>query len=180
MFAAFSSVANAQEDVRQLATRNDFKVTMLSLGSGSSRFTYERAFSPKNSAEITFGLVGLGWDWINHSSPKGQLVKAAYKWLLAPQRRCDSWLAGLYIKPELVAALFRYTKEAVENTTRQIALMAEWGYQFIAGRFLLDVYMGLGPSLGTGNDNNYYHSFIILPRDGWLAFTSGYRVGFAF
>lgn len=171
------------------ARRNDFKITMLSLGSGSSRFTYERAFSPRNSAELTLGVIGLGWDFMNHSDPHGLLLKFAFKWRLAPQPRSNSWLAGFYLKPELVFAAFRQDcryRDAYSAPpqcpaqTRQVALLAECGYQLLLRWFVFDVYCGLGPSFGTGNDYNYYHSFMLFPSDGWLAFTAGYRIGFAF
>lgn len=162
--------------------KNDFKVTMLSLGSGSSRFTIEHAFSALNSAEATLGLVGLGWDWMNESSPKGLLMKLAYKWRLI--MRPDNWLAGFYLKPELVWTRFGYKPQEPTSQktkiTHQAALLAECGYQFLLKRFVLDIYAGLGPSLGTGNDNNYFHSFMLFPEKSIMAFTAGYRIGIAF
>lgn len=179
---------NAQEF---LPSKNDFKITLLSLGSGSSRFTYERAFSPKNSAELTLGVISWGWDIMNHANPNGLLVKAAYKWLLLPQRNADSWLAGFYVKPELVFANYNYfinpedsglpaSSGSLENHTKQVALMAEGGYQLVLKWFVFDIYAGTGPTFGTGNFHNYYHSFMRFPTDGLLAFTSGFRLGVAF
>ncbi|MCR4828393.1 MAG: hypothetical protein K5864_02915 [Bacteroidales bacterium] len=163
---------------------NDFKITMLSLGSGSSRFTYERAFDPRHSAEFTLGIIGMGWDWMNDTHSEGLLVKLAYKWRLLPQRGADSWLAGLYVKPEFVVTHFDYhpfnARASSAQTTFQGALLAECGYQLVLRWFVLDVYAGIGPSLGTGNDNNYFHSFMLFPEGGPLAFTAGYRVGVAF
>ena len=168
--------------------RNDFKCTLLSLGSGSTRITYERAFSELCSGEVTLGLIGLGWDWMNHTRSKGTLVKLAYKWRLIPMEASDSWLAGFYVKPELVWAHFLYgasrpdrfetIKEPEE--TKQMALLAECGYQLLFDWFVFDVYAGLGPSMGSGNENNYYHSFMLFHADGRLAFTAGFRLGFAF
>ena len=180
----FSPAAMSQEKVR----RNDFKITLLSLGSGSTRITYERAFSPEHSAEFTLGLIGLGWDWMNDSDPRGVLTKLAYKWRLIPQRSSASWLAGFYVKPELVCASFMYDVARKEESepnkckekTLQVALLAECGYQLVWDWFLFDIYAGLGPSIGTGNDNNYFHSFMLFPEEGWLAFTAGFRLGVAF
>ena len=93
----FPQVARAQSGSETLGVRNDLKVTLLSLGSGSTRITYERAFSRRNSGEVTLGVVGWGWDWMNHSHPRGMLMKAAYKWRLVPQQSSHSWLAGLYV-----------------------------------------------------------------------------------
>lgn len=179
----------AQDVATGIGRRNDFKITLLSLGSGSTRITYERAFSNRNSGEVTLGIVGLGWDWMNHSSPHGLLTKVAYKWILAPQLSSSSWLAGFYVKPEFVWARFMYGSnrrdefgfpEKCPKLTLQMALLAECGYQLVLDWFVFDVYCGLGPSFGTGNSNNYYHSFMLFPSDGWLAFTAGFRVGVAF
>ena len=167
----------SQEHVR----RNDFKFTLLSLGSGSTRITYERAFDEQYGVELTLGLIGLGWDWMNHSDPTGILTKLASKMRLIPQKSTDSWLAGLYAKAELVFASFAYAdgSECGDNT-HQLALLAEGGYQWMKDWFVFDIYTGLGPSIGTGNRNNYFHSFMLFPKEGWLAFTAGFRLGVAF
>lgn len=167
-------------------TKNDIKFTLLSLGSGSSRITYERAFSPLNSAELTLGVVGWGWDFLHHTKSSGWLVKAAFKWNLFPQSNANSWLAGFYLKPEFVGTFFDYTPDlrTSENYTikhtNQYALLAECGYQLVLKWFVFDVYAGMGPSFGSGNGNNYFHSFMLLPRNWPLAFTSGFRIGVAF
>lgn len=164
-------------------TKNDLKFTLLSLGSGSSRFTYERAFSPRHSAELTYGAIGWGWDIMNHTEYRhGRLVKAAFKWNLVPQNSDESWLGGLYVKPELVVADFDYRQRGVHEMqhTRQSALMAEGGYQWVKGWFDFDIYAGLGLSTGNGNVDNYFHSFMLFPVDGSLAFTAGFRIGVAF
>ena len=114
--------------------------------------------------------------------PKGLLVKAAYKWNLLPLH--DMVLAGLYVKPEFVYANFDYTDpEQTIVTTQHVnhwALLAEVGYQIIYKWFLFDFYTGLGPSNGDIATNNYYHSFMLFPSDGHLAFTAGFRIGVAF
>ncbi len=188
LFTAIVTPVQAQPEVSDGGRRNDFKVTLLSLGSGSTRITYERAFSTLTSAEITIGLIGLGWDWMNHTRSKGTLLKLAYKWRLIPMRYSDSWLAGFYVKPEFVWANFLYGESRRERTevsigpkeTRQMALLAECGYQLVKDWFVFDIYTGLGPSFGSGNENNYYHSFMLFPKDGRLAFTAGFRIGVAF
>lgn len=181
-------IPQAQEST-PVGAKNDIKVTLLSLGSGSSRFTYERAIDPKHSAEITIGIVGMGWDWINHSDPKGYIVKLAPKWNIHPVGRSNSPLSGFYLKPELIYANYaysygykeRYAEEAyVRETTSQLALLAEGGFQIVADWFVFDIYVGVGPSFGTGNRNNYYHGFMNFPADGHVAFTSGFRIGVAF
>lgn len=184
LFALCAMAAPAAAQVDELdVARNDIKVTLFSLGSGSSRFTYERAFSPRNSAEITLGVISWGWDWMNKTESDGLLVKAAYKWNLRPARRADSWLCGLYVKPEFVAALFDYAPadgSAPAKRTEQYALLAEGGYQLVLRWFVFDIYAGLGPTFGNGNDNNYFHSFMCFPEGSHLAFTAGFRLGAAF
>lgn len=170
--------------------RNDLKFTILSIGSGSSRLTYERAFGSNMSAELTMGIIGWGYDFLHHLDSKGFLIKAAYKWNLIPMKSANSPLAGFYVKPELVFVNFDYApmqpKTEPQQTTyspkhtTHAALLAECGYQLLLKWFVFDVYCGVGPALGTGNDENYYHSFMLLPRDSWAAFTAGFRVGVAF
>ena len=66
--------------------KNDLKVTMLSLFSGSTKLTYERAFIQygfhiTNSIEITGGVIGWGGDWLNHNRSRGGLCRLAYKFI---------------------------------------------------------------------------------------------------
>lgn len=168
-------------------TKNDIKFTILSLGSGSARFTYERAFTPKYSAEFTIGVIGWGWDFIHHLDSRGVLLKGAFKWNLIPMKKANSWLSGFYVKPELVASIFNYAgKNEYDHGrpeyrhTSQFALLGECGYQLILKWFVFDVYAGMGFGAGTGNDYNYYHSFMHLPKNWPVVYTSGFRVGVAF
>lgn len=184
------TLALPEDDVT--GPRNAFKITLLSLGSGSSRFTYERAFGLRNCAEFTVGIIGWGWDWMNDTQSRGLLFKLAYKWNLVPMQRMQTPLAGFYVKPELVYADFAYRDRSMRpkteyhvhppepNYTRQVALLAECGYQLLFNWFVFDIYTGLGPSFGTDNDNNYFHSFMLMPTNGHLAFTAGFRIGIAF
>ena len=160
--------------------RNDVKFTLLSFGSGSMRVTYERAIGLRNSAELTVGLIGVGYDMMNEAYAEGLLLKAAYKWNLIPMKGVGTPLAGFYVKPELVYADFDYLFEQNDMHTRQMALLAECGYQLVMSWFVFDIYAGLGPTVGTGNRHNYYHSFMRFPPDGPLAYTAGFRLGFAF
>lgn len=166
-------------------TKNNIKFTLLSLGSGSTRITYERAITAKYSAELTVGIIGLGWDFLHHTYSTGGLVKTAFKWNIIPQKNTNSWLAGFYLKPEFVAAFFDYSPaddrspEATKHTN-QFALIAECGYQVVVKWFVFDVYTGTGLSFGTGNDYNYYHGFMLFPKNSPLAFTAGFRLGVAF
>lgn len=180
MFAIFCSVIRpswAQEN-----PQNSIKVTLLSLGSGSARFTYERAIDNTNSVEFTLGVIGWGWDVMNDADPSGILIKTAYKYNLLPLH--DMALAGLYSKSEFVYADFDYIDpEMNSNATQHVsrcAILEEFGYQLIVKWFTLDVYAGLGPTFGSSASNNYYHSFMLFPVKSHLAFTAGFRIGVAF
>ena len=185
-YQAYSQGIPSEGKVR----KNDIKITLLSIGSGSSRFTYERAFGNNMSAELTLGIIGWGHDFLHKLNSKGFLIKAAYKWNLVPMKSANSPLAGFYVKPEFVYADFDYAPMGVRGDrqlvpadcqhTRHGALMAECGYQLLLKWFVFDVYTGLGPAFGTGNDYNYFHSFMLFPKDSWLAFTAGFRIGVAF
>ena len=102
--------------------------------------------------------------------------------------KANSPLAGFYLKPELVIADFRYALKSVVLSeanpyyarTLQGAMLGEFGYQLLLKWFVFDVYAGLGPTWGNGNEMNYYHGFMRFPKDGWLSFTAGFRLGVAF
>lgn len=171
------------------AQNNTVKATLLSLGSGSTRLSYERALSYRRSAELTVGFIGAGFDILNHADPVGYLLKACYKWNLLPQPRSTSPLAGLYVKPELIWADYSYHPDGdLEHHTHQLALLAEGGYQLMLKWFIFDAYCGLGPTIGTGNSQNYYHGFMCYPVPSTptssplfaLSFTAGFRLGYAF
>lgn len=178
----------AQRHVMPQAPRNDVKATFLSIFSGSSRFTYERALSPSTSAEVTFGAIGLGYDMMNRAAPAGVVLKGAWKYNLHSATRGKSPLNGLYLKPELIYANYRYDdkpshapleKDTPRSHTIRWALMAEGGWQHCWRWFLTDIYMGLGPSWGDINAHNYYHGIMLFPKGGHLAFTAGCRIGIA-
>lgn len=200
LFISFiGSAVSAWAQTEVSVPKNNLKMTLLSLGSGSSRFSYERAFNDHQSAEITIGVIGWGWDILNNSNPQGYIVKIAPKWNIHHVGKVHHALSGFYLKPELMYANYDYNFTAdniinnntpIENSpkdepyeqchTNQLALMAEGGFQIVANWFVFDIYTGLGPTLGNGNKNNYYHGFMRFPSNGPLAFTAGFRVGFAF
>ena len=160
--------------------QNALKMTLLSLGSGSTRISYEHTIGHRHTAELTIGVIGAGFDILNRAQPSGYLVKAAYKWNLKPQAGANTALAGLYFKPELIWADYNYLYDNQPSHTRQVALLAEGGYQLILNWFLFDIYCGLGPTIGTGNKHNYYHGFVRYPMSGPIGWTAGFRLGVAF
>lgn len=178
-------IGYAQENVAN-GYKNNIKCTLLSIGSGSSRVTYERAIVKNMSAEITLGWIGLGYDFLHDIKSKGYLVKLAYKWNLIPMKSSNSPLAGFYVKPELQFVSFDYAPKKtgfiLENTkhTTHAAVLGEVGYQVLVKRFVFDVYAGIGSAFGTDNDENYFHGFVLMPKGSWLAGTAGFRLGVAF
>lgn len=199
------------------APQNDIKMAILSLGSGSTRLSYERAIGEQNTFEATVGLISLGWDIMNHAHPVGAGLKFAYKWTLLPQKGLATPLAGLYVKPEIQLAHFtnRYDPESNSRypfvETQSTVLLGEVGYQLILRWFVFDIYAGLGVGLhhsegyesgGTpssptgasqgatsappsptrlqGQPDNYYHGVMFFPASSPLAFTAGFRIGYAF
>ena len=189
--ALLPQILRSQEETVSVpkVRKNDIKITLLSIGSGSTRLTYERAITQRTSAELTIGVIGLGVDWIHHTRSRGGLIKLAYKWNVVPMLKANSPLAGFYLKPEFVIADFKYAPKNASVTedmsrypkhTLQGALLGEFGYQLLLKWFVFDVYAGLGPTWGNGNEMNYYHGFMRFPKDGWLCFTAGFRLGVAF
>ena len=173
--------------------KNDLKVTMLSLFSGSTKLTYERAFIQygfhiTNSIEITGGVIGWGGDWLNHNRSRGGLCRVAYKIIYNPTKiYCRPYppgnrLEGFYLKPEVAFSSFSY--EAREGGERlhnnRLAIMGCIGYQWVCHRFVFDIFGGLGAGIGDENEYNYYHGFIALPKGSPTAFTAGFKLGVAF
>lgn len=188
LLLGLASIAMSQRANQLVSPKNDVKATFLSIFSGSSRFTYERALSPSTSAEITIGAIGMGYDMMNHAAPEGLVLKGAWKYNLQSAHQGWSPLNGLYLKPEIIYANYRYdnkpknaptSKETPRDHTVRWALMAEGGWQYTWRWFLTDIYMGLGPSWGDVNAHNYYHGIMLFPEGGHLAFTAGCRIGIA-
>ncbi len=170
----------------QESPKNTVKATFMSIFSGSTRFTYERALTPRTTAEITFGQIGMGYDWMNDANPTGYVMKLAYKYNLHSSP--STALNGFYVKPELQWANYDYDNKAVmlsdvprRDHVSRWALMAEGGWQYLFGRFVVDVYVGFGYSWGDENTDNYYHGVMMYPSyDSHLAVTGGCRLGYAF
>ena len=158
--------------------KNNLKVTMLSLLSGSTKLTYERSLSDSRSLEFTAGVIGWGGDYLNHNHSSGGLGRLANKFIFHGR----PGLQGFYLKPELAYSTFTYDakEDDVRKRTSRLAVMGCFGYQVVFHRFVFDVFSGLGAGLGSGNDYNYYHGFIGLGPSSHAAFTSGFKLGVAF
>ena len=171
--------------------KNDLKVTMLSLFSGSTKLTYERTFYNyytrlDNSVEITGGVIGWGGDLLNHNHSKGGLCRLAYKFIFHfseyPYSEPEHLLNGFYLKPEVAFSSFSYdSKDGMERLhNNRLAVMGCVGYQVVYKRFVFDIFGGLGAGIGDENEYNYYHGFIALPKGSPTAFTAGFKLGVAF
>ncbi|MBO4282828.1 MAG: hypothetical protein J5873_06525 [Bacteroidales bacterium] len=168
--------------------KNDLKVTMLSLFSGSTKLTYERLITRTQSVEITGGVIGWGGDWLNHNRSQGGLCRVAYKFIFRPIIQHEPstpsgyYLNGFYLKPEVAFSSFSYeAKEGGERLhNNRIAIMGCVGYQWVCRRFVFDIFGGLGAGIGDENEYNYYHGFIALPKGSPTAFTAGFKLGVAF
>ena len=190
-FSLLLCLAGAQAQESSPETKyykNDLKVTVLSLFSGSTKLTYERAITRTQSMEITGGVIGWGGDWLNHNRSRGGLCRVAYKIIYNPTKiYCCPYppgnrLEGFYLKPEAAFSSFSY--EAREGGERlhnnRLAIMGCIGYQWVCHRFVFDIFGGLGAGIGDENEYNYYHGFIALPKGTPTAFTAGFKLGVAF
>lgn len=162
--------------------KNNLKVTVLSLFSGSTKLTYERSITPNRSIEITGGVIGWGGDRLNNNNSKGGLCRFTYKFIFHSLGLKNHSLQGFYLKPELAFSSFSYdSKESQERLyNNRLAVMGCLGYQIVFQRFVFDIFGGLGAGIGDENDYNYYHGFIALPKGTPTAFTAGFKLGVAF
>lgn len=180
VFLLLPSVLFAQEEARKIR-KNEIKVALLSLASGTSKVTYERLVFDYQSVELTAGIIGLGIDKLKNSDPKGTTWRVAYKFIFPNRNNIDNQLCGFYVKPELCYSTYYYTHTVLKRLkVDRVAVMGVLGYDWVQEWFVFDCYAGLGLASGNCNHSNYHHGFI-----GWndhtpFAFTAGFRIGIAF
>ena len=173
-------MAFAQEEQPKMR-KNEIKVALLSLASGTSKITYERWVGEYQSIELTAGVIGWGFDKLKNSDPKGTAWRAAYKFIFPNKHNANNQLCGFYIKPELCYSTYRYNHETRGRLkVDRVALMGVLGYDWVLKWFVFDIYGGLGVASGNSNYSNYHHGFIGWSADSLTAFTAGFRVGVAF
>lgn len=161
--------------------KNEIKVALLSLASGTSKVTYERLVRDYQSIELTAGVIGWGFDKLKDSDPKGTTWRAAYKFIFSNRNNADNQLCGFYVKPELCYSSYYYTHSTMERLkVDRVALMGVLGYDWVKRWFVFDVYAGLGLASGNSNRSNYHHGFIGWNDHNPFAFTAGFRIGVAF
>lgn len=163
--------------------KNNLKITLLSLISGSTKITYERETFPYQSIEITGGIIGAGFDLLNHNQSKGSLCRLAYKFIFPSKKQLP--LEGWYIKPEFAFSTYRYNYInnllIVERLmVNRLAIMSVGGYELIRNWFVFDIFAGMGFAIGNANHSNYHHGYIGLNAESDLAFTAGFKLGVAF
>lgn len=161
--------------------KNEVKVALLSLASGTSKVTYERLVKHYQSIELTAGIIGWGFDKLKGSDPKGTAWRLAYKFIFPNSKNVHNQLCGFYIKPELCYSSYHYNHSSNGRLkVDRVAMMGVLGYDWVLRWFVLDLYGGLGLASGNSNHSNYHHGFIGWNADTPFAFTAGFRVGVAF
>lgn len=161
--------------------KNEIKVALLSLASGTSKVTYERWIRSYQSIEFTAGVIGWGFDKLKNSDPKGTTWRLAYKFIFPNKNNADNQLSGFYLKPEWCYSSYHYNHAALGRLkVDRLALMGVLGYDWVKKWFVFDVYGGLGFASGNSNRSNYHHGFIGWSHDTPFAFTAGFRIGMAF
>ena len=158
---------------------NAIKITFLSFFTGSTKVTYERATFPRQSFEITAGIIGWGYDKFK-VTPKGGLLRVSYKFIL--YSKSPEPLNGFYVKPELAFSHFYHNFSTEEKSGRTLSswvtLMGCGGYQWTRKWLVLEGFVGAGIGIGTNTPLQYHHGFI--DRLKVVTLTFGLKVGVAF
>lgn len=126
----------------QTPYRNAVKLTFLSWTSGSTKISYERAFTnTKQSGEICGSVIGAGYDKY-HNDPLGFTVRYGHKFFLAGYNP-EKPLMGFYLRPEAIYSHYKYTHSVTgERTLAQMgALLGTVGYQFCYKHFIADAWV---------------------------------------
>lgn len=160
--------------------KNELKVALLSLASGTSKLTYQRLVRDHQCIELTAGIIGWGFDKLKNSEPKGTAWRAAYKFMFNNRHPDYSPMYGFYIKPELCYSSYQYNRLNERLKVDRVATMGVIGYDWVIDWFVFDIYGGAGFAMGDSNKSNYHHGFIGLNDHTPFAFTAGFRVGCAF
>lgn len=158
---------------------NSVKITFLSFITGSTKVTYERATFPKQSFEISGGIIGWGYDKFK-VNPKGGLLRVSYKFIL--YSKSHEPLNGFYVKPEFAFSHFNHDYVSKDKNDRilssWITLMGCTGYQWTRKWLVFDGFVGMGMGMGTPTQLQYHHGFI--DRLKHVTLTFGLKIGVAF
>lgn len=163
--------------------KNAVKLTFLSWTSGSTKISYERAFTDiKQSAELCGSVIGAGYDKY-HNDPLGFTVRYGHKFFVAGYKP-EKPLMGFYLRPEAIYSHYNYTHSAtgLRTPARMGALLGTFGYQYCIGRFIADAWVGAGYAFGTPAETGYHHGFQLWnwfnTKNDNIALSFSIRIGF--
>lgn len=164
--------------------KNSIKLTFLSLISGSTKVSYERALPKiRQSSEICASWIGAGHDKY-HNDPKGFTVRYGHKFFF--KDKDSKSLQGWYLRPEAIYSYYNYN---CQNTrSRELAdmgaLLGTAGYQLVHKRFLADFWIGAGYAFGHPSETRYHHGFELWhwlgKTNDHLAMSFSIRLGLCF
>lgn len=178
LFCLFSFSCWAQE--------NAVKFTFLAWGTGSTKVSYERAFTAERlpqSGELAVGWIGAGWDKLGNN-PQGATVRYGHKFFLGNHDTSDP-LQGLFVRPEIVGTHFHYDSAADGSRalSEMLAVLGCFGYQYTVRHFIADFWLGGGWSTGSPADTGYEHGFYVFNPSGpgdYFTFSFSIRLGVCF
>ena len=163
--------------------KNAVKLTFLSWTSGSTKISYERAFTNiKQSAELCGSVIGAGYDKY-HNNPLGFTVRYGHKFFMAGYKP-EKPLMGFYLRPEAIYSHYNYTHSntGLRTQARMGALLGTFGYQYCIGHFIADAWVGGGYAFGTPAETGYHHGFQLWnwfnTRNDNIALSFSIRLGF--
>lgn len=159
-FLSFLTYAKKPLQYPQKDYKNSLKITFLSWISGSTKLSYERAFSRwHQSGELCASVVGAGFDKYDNN-PQGFTMRYGHKFFLGTNDYKRS-LMGFYLRPEVVCSHYNYdNKEMGERVLSvETAFLGTIGYQYVYKRFLADFWVGAGYATGTPAETYYHHGF---------------------
>lgn len=185
IFINVSLSAKTPASLLQRDYKNSLKITFLSWLSGSTKLSYERAFSNiRQSGEFCTSLIGAGRDKYDNN-PKGYTMRYGHKFFLDNNAKKRS-LMGFYLRPEVVFSHYSYDSKADGDRTfsDETALLATFGYQYVHKRFLADFWVGGGYAFGTPSETYYHHGFELWHYfnsvNTNIALSFSIRLGFCF
>ena len=159
IFINISLSAKTPASLLQRDYKNSLKITFLSWFSGSTKLSYERAFTNlRQSGEFCTSLIGAGHDKYDNN-PKGYTMRYGHKFFM--NNNVKKSLMGFYLRPEIVYSHYRYDSRTNGNRTLsdETALLATLGYQYVHKRFLADFWVGGGYAFGQPAETGYHHGF---------------------
>ena len=153
------ATAKAEGSVFDVPYKNAVKITFLSWASGSTKISYERAFSEcKQAGEICASVIGAGYDKYNND-PLGFTLRYGHKFFVAGYKK-ERPMMGFYLRPEVIYSHYDYTaKSGAREPVRVGAILGTLGYQLCVKRFVADAWVGAGYCDGKMADTGYYHGF---------------------